>query len=87
MHELGVTRRILEVALERAAEVHATRITTLHIEVGELSGISPQSIEFYWPEVSRDTPAAEAQLLFTVADDPTAFRMTAIDVAEAPASG
>jgi Zn finger protein HypA/HybF involved in hydrogenase expression len=87
MHELGVTRRILEVALERAAEVNATRITMLHIEVGELSGISPDSVEFYWPEVSRATPADGARLVFSTADDPSAFRMTAIDVADAPGSG
>lgn len=87
MHELGITRRLLETALERAVEAQATRITAIQIEVGELSGVSRDSVEFYWPEVSRDTPAEGARLIFSTADDPTVFRIAAIDVAEAPVSG
>jgi Zn finger protein HypA/HybF involved in hydrogenase expression len=82
MHELGVTQRILEVALARAAEAHATRITCVHLEIGESSDVSPESVALHWPGVSRGTPAAGASLLFSNADDPFAFRMTSIDVDE-----
>lgn len=80
MHELGVTQRILEVALERAAEAHATRITAVHLEIGEDSDVAPESLALYWPDVSRGTPAAGASLLFSTAQDPFVFRMTAVDV-------
>jgi hydrogenase nickel incorporation protein HypA/HybF len=80
MHELGVTQRILEVALKRAQQAHATRITAVHLEIGEASDVAPESVALYWPDVSRDTPAAGASLLFTAAQDPFTFRMTSIDV-------
>jgi hydrogenase nickel incorporation protein HypA/HybF len=86
MHELGITRRILEVALDRAAEAHATRITAVHLEIGEASEVAPESISLYWPEVTRGTVAAGASLLFSAAPDPFAFRMSAVDVEDCPVS-
>jgi len=83
MHELGITRRILEVALDRAADAHATRITAVHLEIGEASDVAPESISLYWPGVTKGTLADGAKLLFTEAQDPFAFRMTAVDVDEA----
>jgi hydrogenase nickel incorporation protein HypA/HybF len=83
MHEIGITRRILEVVLERAADAGATRITDVHLEIGEESEVAPQSLEFYWPEVSRATPAEGARLVVAVARDPWACRVVAIDVADA----
>jgi hydrogenase nickel incorporation protein HypA/HybF len=83
MHELGITQRILEVALERAAVVGATRITDIHLEIGEDSDVAPESLELYWPEVSRSTPAEGARLRVALASDPFACRVVAIDVPEA----
>jgi hydrogenase nickel incorporation protein HypA/HybF len=80
MHELGVTQRILQVALERAEQAHASRVTAVHLEIGEASDVAPESLSFYWPGVSRGTPADGARLLFTEATDPFSFRMTTIDV-------
>ena len=86
MHEMGITRRILEVALERAADAGATRITDVHLEIGEESEVAPESLAFYWPEVSRATPAEGARLVIDVARDPWACRIVAIDVADAVAA-
>jgi Zn finger protein HypA/HybF involved in hydrogenase expression len=80
MHEIGITRRILEVALARASAGGAEHITAVHLEIGEESSVAPASVEFYWPQVSRSTPAEGARLVLTVADDPLACRMLAIDV-------
>jgi hydrogenase nickel incorporation protein HypA/HybF len=81
MHEAGLTRRILEVVLERAATAGAQRVTGVHLEVGEESDVSPESVDFYWPDIARGSAAAGAQLYFTtVDDDPWACRVVAIDV-------
>ena len=82
MHELWITKRVLEVALERAADAGADHITALHLEIGEESDVSPVSVEFYWPQISQETAAEGAQLLFTPASEPTAFRLTGIEVDE-----
>lgn len=64
MHELAVTESILEITLRHAAEAGATRVTDLHLVVGELSSIVDDSVQFYWDFVSEGTPAAGATLHF-----------------------
>ena len=81
MHEAGVTRRILEVVLERAATAGALHVTGVHLEIGEESDVSAESVDFYWPDIARGSAAAGAQLYFiAVDDDPWACRVVAIDV-------
>ena len=84
MHELGITSRLLDVVLQRAAAAGATRVSDVHLEIGEESDVAPESLEHYWPQVSRATPAEGARLVFSVAsDDPWACRVVAIDVPDA----
>ncbi len=83
MHEAGVTRQLLEVVIERATAAGARRVSAVHLELGDESDVAPESVNFYWPELSRGTPAEGARLLFTpVDDDPWACRVVAIDVDE-----
>ena len=79
MHELGLTRRLLEVVLARAAQAGATRVSAVHLEIGEESDVAPESLDFYWTDVARATPAEGAQLLFVASADPFACRVTAVD--------
>lgn len=80
MHELGITQRILEVALDRAAMARATRITDIHVELGEESDVAPESVGFYWPQVSRGTAAEAAHLRFTTGGELFGCRVVSIDV-------
>lgn len=80
MHELGITSRLLDVVLERAAAAGAARVTNVHLEIGDESDVAPAALEHYWPRVSEGTPAAGARLVIGVADDPFACRVIAIDV-------
>lgn len=82
MHELGITSRLLEVVLERAAAAGAARVSDVHLEIGEESDVAPEALEHYWPQVSEGTPAEGARLVFSVApaSDPFACRVVAIDV-------
>jgi hydrogenase nickel incorporation protein HypA/HybF len=84
MHELGITSRLLEVVLERAAAAGATRVSDVHLEIGDDSDVAPQALEHYWPQVSDGTPAEGARLVIGVASDPFACRVVAIDVPDAP---
>ena len=81
MHEAGVTRRLVEVVVERAEAAGAKRVRGVHLEIGEESDVSPVSVDFYWRDAARGTPAEGAQLHFKpVSDDPLACRVVAIDV-------
>ena len=64
MHELGITQRILSIALEKANGVHASRISRINLVIGELSGIVSECVELYFGILSQDTLAAEAFLSF-----------------------
>jgi len=61
MHELSVTQSALEAALRRAG---AARITDVHLTLGTLSAIEPDSIRLYWDEISKGTLAEGAVLHF-----------------------
>ena len=80
MHEAGIARRLAEIVNERAARAGATHVSAVHLEIGEESDVSPESLELYWPDVTRATPAAAARLLVSrSADDPFACRVVAVD--------
>jgi hydrogenase nickel incorporation protein HypA/HybF len=64
MHELPVTQSLLEIALRHARGSTATRITDLHIVMGELTTMLDDSIQFYWDMIAEGTIAQGAKLHF-----------------------
>jgi len=64
MHELPVTESILEIALRHAQKADATRITDLHLVIGQLATLVDDSIQFYWDMIAKDTIAEGARLHF-----------------------
>ncbi len=65
MHELAITQAILDTALRYAERAQVTIIRTLHLRLGELSGLAPDSIQFYFELISQGTRAQGARLFFT----------------------
>ena len=64
MHEFSITQGILSIALEKAREAEAKRISRINVVIGELSGIVDDCVEFYWDFLGKDTIAAGAVLSF-----------------------
>lgn len=65
MHELSVTQSILDIVRRHAEQAQAKRVVRINLVIGELSGFVDESIQFYFDFLSRDTPAAGAELAFT----------------------
>lgn len=72
MHELGITESIVNIAVDKAKEAQASKITKINLVVGELSGFVPDCIEFYFDFLSKDSIAEGATLHFESA--PAQFR-------------
>jgi hydrogenase nickel incorporation protein HypA/HybF len=64
MHELALTEKVLKLVLAEAAAHHAKQITKIKIAIGELSGVVPGSVEFYFQLIAKETIAEHAVLEF-----------------------
>ena len=64
MHELGVTQEVLDIALDKAGEAQASRITKINLVIGEMSSIVDDSVQFYFDFLSQDSIARDARLSF-----------------------
>ena len=62
MHELAITEGILRAAVPEAERHGARRILEIHLKIGELSGVLPECIQYYFDLASRGTIAENARL-------------------------
>ena len=72
MHEASITEAMLNLALEYAK---GQRISDVYLQVGRMSLIVPESVEFYFEYLSRGTVAEGATLHFEAAP----LEMTCLD--------
>jgi len=59
MHEMAITQGIIDLCLEHAGN---RRIRSLEVEIGELSSVVPEAIEFCFEACSLDTLMEGARL-------------------------
>lgn len=62
MHELSLTQNLIEIAEEHARRENATVISSVTMEIGALSGVIPEAVEFAFEACSKDTLADGATL-------------------------
>ena len=63
MHEVGLMESALEIAQEHARRQGATRIHTIALRVGRLSGVEPEAMELAFEVVTAGTSAEGARLV------------------------
>jgi hydrogenase nickel incorporation protein HypA/HybF len=78
VHELAVTRSILETVLAHAQASGAVRVLRIHLVVGALNELQEEWIQRYFDYLSRDSPAEGAELV--VEPVPAAFRCSSCAV-------
>jgi len=62
LHELSLTQGLIEIAEEHARRENATVITSVTMEIGTLSGVMPEAVEFAFEACSQGTLADGATL-------------------------
>lgn len=55
MHELSVAQNIIEIVEGSAKQQGAAYVTVVEIEVGAISGVIPDNLEFAWEIAVKDT--------------------------------
>lgn len=60
MHELPITESIIRIAVEEAERHNVTRINEIRLKIGELSGLVPECIQYYFDIASKGTKAEGA---------------------------
>jgi hydrogenase nickel incorporation protein HypA/HybF len=63
MHEMSIVAGVLDIAENEARAAGAKVINTIEIEVGRLSGVEIDALEFCFGVARRDTLAASAELV------------------------
>jgi len=66
MHELSITQNILDIALDEARNAHAGKINKISLVIGQASGVVPESVQFCFDELKKESIAREASLDFTI---------------------
>jgi len=64
MHELSITENILNIALDHAKKESARKVTDININIGQLSSIVDDSVQFYWDMIAKDSICEGARLNF-----------------------
>ena len=64
MRELQATQSILKKALLQWGEANAKRMKVVHVAIGDIAELDRESIQRHWQDLSKGTPAEQAQLQF-----------------------
>ena len=62
MHEFSIMQSTLDIAFEHATNSKADKITSLHLRIGEFSGVIQEALEFAFEALTSGTIAEGATL-------------------------
>ena len=60
MHELSIALGIVELAEKEARKAGGKEIEIIELEIGKLSGVEMEALDFAWPVATKDTMLANA---------------------------
>ena len=66
MHEVSISHAIADLVLKESAKQEAKKILLVELEIGELSLLNPEQVEFWLKLAFEKTPASEAELKIEV---------------------
>ena len=65
MHEQSIVESLLRLALDSARKADARKIISIHLVVGDYTGIEEDAVNFYFGFLSKNTIAAGAGIRYT----------------------
>ena len=61
MHELSIALGIVKIAEDERKKANAKQVDRIELEIGALSGIELDSLDFVWPMAVKDTALEKAK--------------------------
>lgn len=65
MHELSIATSILKTAQQEVKDNGGEKILEIHLEIGKLSGVEIQSLQFVWELCVNETVLQDAKVTIT----------------------
>ena len=62
MHELSIAMSIVETCTEEARKAGGSTVSNVELEIGKLSGVIPEALEFSWDVAIKDSLLENASL-------------------------
>jgi hydrogenase nickel incorporation protein HypA/HybF len=62
MHEMSLAESVLQLIEDAARKDQFTKVLTVWLEIGKMSGVEPEAMAFCFDAVTRDSVAAGARL-------------------------
>jgi hydrogenase nickel incorporation protein HypA/HybF len=56
MHEYGIAYDIFATARKAALDSHATSVTCIHVDIGDLAMVNPEQVEFLFSVIAAEEP-------------------------------
>ncbi|GAH69503.1 unnamed protein product, partial [marine sediment metagenome] len=66
MHELAITKSMLDLVLEQAERAGAKEVVKINLVIGEMTGVVDECVQFYFNFLSQGTITERAALTFTM---------------------
>jgi hydrogenase nickel incorporation protein HypA/HybF len=63
MHELSIAMSIVDICNEEVQKAGASNVIQVEVEIGSLSGVETDALEFSWDVAVKGTPVENAPLL------------------------
>ena len=63
VHELGITQSIVDIAEQTASEQNAQKVLSVTVEIGDLSGVIADAVEFCFEACIQGTWLADSKLV------------------------
>lgn len=63
MHEMAIAQSILEIVAKVAQKQQFSKVTSIQLAIGEMTGIEVEALEFCFEIVAKNTPAEQAKLV------------------------
>jgi hydrogenase nickel incorporation protein HypA/HybF len=62
MHELSIAQNIVEIIQKNIPEPEWEHVFKVHLKIGELGGVVPESLEFSFQAITSESPLRHARL-------------------------